>query len=440
MGAFLISVFFSNAKLAAIAAPVVLFCFILPRFAFVGTNAYEGATYKYIACLLSPTAFSFGAQIISDYEYADVGVNYVNITNGDFSMLGVLQMLLLDIFIYALLAWYFDLVLPSEYGTARHPLFFVSFKYWSTFFCTAQCMDKTINGGNDGEDKDIVLPPEMTGINAFDDIELLTTGEKQKVKIVISNVHKQYGNKKVAVRNLSLAMCESQVTCLLGHNGAGKSTTMNILTGLTPSSSGCISIYGYDQREHLEQIRSLTGICMQLDVLYPWLTVHEHLMMFGNIRGLSCTALKTAVDSIMESVFLVEKRDVIANSLSGGMKRKLCLAIALIGDPKFLVLDEPTSGLDPYSRRAIWNLIQEKKSGRVVMLSTHFMDEADLLGDRIAILSDGQIRCSGSSLFLKTKFGAGYVLSLSLCNHDRHQQVVGHYGGGDQVIDDNDNT
>jgi len=96
------------------------------------------------------------------------------------------------------------------------------------------------------------------------------------------------------------------------------------------------------------------------------------------------------------------------------MKRKLCLAIALIGDPKFLILDEPTSGMDPFSRRAIWELIESVKHDKVVLLTTHFMDEADILGDRIAILSDGEMRCSGSSLFLKTRFGAGYVLTISL--------------------------
>ena len=101
-------------------------------------------------------------------------------------------------------------------------------------------------------------------------------------------------------------------------------------------------------------------------------------------------------------------------ALSGGMKRKLCLAIALIGNPKFLILDEPTSGMDPFSRRAIWELIQKIKHNKVVLLTTHFMDEADILGDRIAILSEGEMRCSGTSLFLKTRFGAGYVLTISL--------------------------
>lgn len=96
------------------------------------------------------------------------------------------------------------------------------------------------------------------------------------------------------------------------------------------------------------------------------------------------------------------------------MKRKLCLAIALIGNPKFLILDEPTSGMDPFSRRAIWELIQKVKHNKVVLLTTHFMDEADILGDRIAILSEGEMRCSGTSLFLKTRFGAGYVLTISL--------------------------
>ena len=136
--AFLISVFFNNSKLAAIAAPVVLFFTILPRFAFVGTNENEAVQEKYLASLLSPTAFSLGAGIIADYEFANIGIQFDNISQGDFNMASVYLMLTADIFIYALLAWYFDLVLPQEYGTSRHFLFFLMPSYWSS--CCDSCL------------------------------------------------------------------------------------------------------------------------------------------------------------------------------------------------------------------------------------------------------------------------------------------------------------
>jgi ATP-binding cassette subfamily A (ABC1) protein 2 len=151
----------------------------------------------------------------------------------------------------------------------------------------------------------------------------------------------------------------------------------------------------------------------QHNVLYPQLTVLEHLFFFGNIKGLYGQRLRTSIEDVIAKVGLTEKRNALSSALSGGMKRKLSLAIALIGDPKFLLLDEPTSGMDPYSRRSTWELLQRCKTGRVVLLTTHFMEEADTLADRIAIMSEGSLRCSGSALFLKTRFGVGYLLSVS---------------------------
>eukprot|EP00981_Chlorochromonas_danica_P005252 scaffold1050_cov176-Ochromonas_danica.AAC.18 len=148
------------------------------------------------------------------------------------------------------------------------------------------------------------------------------------------------------------------------------------------------------------------------------LTVWEHLIFFGKLKGLSGEALQSHVQEMIQEVGLTEKRNIQSQALSGGMKRKLCLAMALIGDPKFVLLDEPTSGMDPYSRRATWELLQKRKTGRVMLLTTHFMDEADTLADRIAIMSEGVLLCSGSSLFLKNRFGAGYLLSCTKVSSD----------------------
>ena len=121
--------------------------------------------------------------------------------------------------------------------------------------------------------------------------------------------------------------------------------------------------------------------------------------------------VKKAVDDILKDIDLEEKRDVLAKKLSGGQKRKLSVGIALIGDPKIIFLDEPTAGVDPYSRRHMWSLLKQRKEGKVILLTTHFMDEADILADRKAIMSKGALRCYGSSLFLKNRFGLGYHLT-----------------------------
>lgn len=164
-------------------------------------------------------------------------------------------------------------------------------------------------------------------------------------------------------------------------------------------------------------------------MLYAELTVKEHLLFFGRIKGYSDDKeLHAVVDKKIAEVGLTEKINVFSSTLSGGMKRKLSVSIALLGDSKIVFLDEPTSGMDPYSRRSYvlfnefsshffslinflhystWELLQNNRQGRIMVLTTHFMDEADLLGDRIAIMAEGQVKCCGSSLFLKVCFGFG---------------------------------
>ena len=148
---------------------------------------------------------------------------------------------------------------------------------------------------------------------------------------------------------------------------------------MTQATEGDCIVYGHSLSKHLSSIRQITGICPQQNVLYPSLTVYEHLKLIGSIKGLSFRHLKDQITSLIHDVGLTEKRNVLSSALSGGMKRKLCLAMALIGDPKFVLLDEPTSGMDPYSRRAIWDLLQRRKSGRVMVLTTHYLDEADIV-------------------------------------------------------------
>ncbi|KAF0707348.1 hypothetical protein As57867_006607, partial [Aphanomyces stellatus] len=190
-----------------------------------------------------------------------------------------------------------------------------------------------------------------------------------------------------------------------------------MLTGMIPASSGDATVNGLSLNGDLNEIRRSLGMCPQHDVLYTELTVQEHLMFYGKIKGYTGKALELEVEQKIVEVGLTEKRHVYSNELSGGMKRKLSLAIALLGDSKIVFLDEPTSGMDPYSRRSSWEIIMNNRYNRIVVLTTHFMDEADILGDRIAIMAEGELRCCGSSLFLKNRYGAGYNFSLVKTDH-----------------------
>lgn len=231
----------------------------------------------------------------------------------------------------------------------------------------------------------------------------------------IRNLRKEFKTNngvKVAVDDLSLTIYSGQITALLGHNGAGKSTLLSVLSGLFPPTSGTAVIEGFDIMQDLDSARLSLGMCPQHDVLLDDLTVEEHLMMFAEIKGTPPEEAKAEVDKMITSVGLVEKRHDKTKNLSGGQKRKLSVGIAFIGGSRVVILDEPTSGMDPYSRRFTWNVIRQHREGRVIILTTHFMDEADLLGDRIAIVGDGKLLCCGSSLFLKKMYGVGYNMTI----------------------------
>ena len=142
------------------------------------------------------------------------------------------------------------------------------------------------------------------------------------------------------------------------------------------------------------------------------MTVLQHLEMFAIFKGVPSSKVTEAALKMIREVGLKEKKNSQSCMLSGGQKRKLSLGIALIGDSKVIILDEPTSGMDPFSRRSTWDIIQRNRKGRIILMTTHFMDEADLLGDRIAIMGEGRLRCIGSSLFLKKVYGVGYTYTV----------------------------
>ena len=192
-----------------------------------------------------------------------------------------------------------------------------------------------------------------------------------------------------------------------------------MLTGALAPSSGSVKILGKDLSD-LSSIRDDLGICLQHDCLFPAMTVREHIQFFSRIKGLyskmSHEEAEEHIDQVIRDVALFEKRNTFSKNLSGGMKRKLSVAIAFCGESKVVLLDEPTSGMDPFSRRFTWNVIRQFRQNRCILLTTHFMDEADVLGDRIAIMAEGQLRCVGSPLFLKKHYGVGYNLTIEKNN------------------------
>jgi ABC-type multidrug transport system ATPase subunit len=222
-----------------------------------------------------------------------------------------------------------------------------------------------------------------------------------------------------AVNSIFLEGMPDELICLLGHNGAGKSTLIGMLTGIISPSEGYAKICGFDISDNIDEARKVLGVCPQHDILWDELTAREHLSLYGRLKGLLGEELKSGVDLKLAEVKLSEVGDYAVGTYSGGMKRRLSVAIAGIGNPKVIIMDEPTTGMDPINRREVWKLIQKLKKGRVVILTTHSMEEADVLSDRIAVIVDGSVKCIGSPLYLKNNFGDGYRVSI-ISNDSAH--------------------
>uniref|UniRef100_A0A8D3C630 ATP-binding cassette, sub-family A (ABC1), member 4b n=1 Tax=Scophthalmus maximus TaxID=52904 RepID=A0A8D3C630_SCOMX len=404
MQCFLMSVFFNKANLAAACSGIIYFTLYLPHVLCFAWQDRITTNMKLAASFLSPVAFGFGTEYLSRYEEQGLGLQWDNIQTSPlekdtYSFGTSILMMMLDAVLYAVLAWYLDNVFPGQYGVGLKFYFPFQPSYWSP----APSHTKM-------DDADPEKPePENTENDLFfeaDPAGLMMGVQIQDLVKVFS------GSSRPAVNCLNINFYEGQITSFLGHNGAGKTTTMSILTGLFPPTSGTAYVNGRDIRTDMDVIRSSMGMCPQHNILFKYLTVEEHILFYSLLKGRTQAEAEKEVEDMLVDLGLPHKRDDEAQNLSGGMQRKLSVAMAFVGGSKVVILDEPTSGVDPYSRRSIWDLLLKYRSGRTVILSTHHMDEADLLSDRIAILSKGQLHCCGSPLFLKNCFGVGFYLTL----------------------------
>ena len=223
--------------------------------------------------------------------------------------------------------------------------------------------------------------------------------------IQVENLFKDYGDVQ-AVKGISFTVEEGMLFSFLGTNGAGKSTTINMLTTLLSKTSGKALVGGYDIKKQAEKVRGLIGIVFQDSVLDLKLSVSENLMIRGGLYGLRGNNLKSAVNDAIKMTDIGEYASRTYEKLSGGQKRRADIARALINRPKLLFLDEPTTGLDPKTRRDIWRMIRDlqKSSGMTVFLTTHYMEEA-AESDDIAIIHRGKIKAQGTPVTLKTQYG-----------------------------------
>ncbi|KFK39851.1 hypothetical protein AALP_AA3G296400 [Arabis alpina] len=232
---------------------------------------------------------------------------------------------------------------------------------------------------------------------------------------------------KMAVQGLSLAVPSGECFGMLGPNGAGKTSFINMMTGLTKPTSGAAFVRGLDICKDMDRAYTSMGVCPQHDLLWETLTGREHLLFYGRLKNLKGSDLNQAVEESLKSVNLFREgvADKPSGTYSGGMKRRLSVAISLIGSPKVVYMDEPSTGLDPASRMNLWTVIKRAKKRTAIILTTHSMEEAEFLCDRLGIFVDGRLKCIGNPKELKGRYGGSYVFTMTTTSeHDQDVEML----------------
>ena len=296
-----------------------------------------------------------------------------------------------QIVVYFVLAIYLENVIGGDDDHSKHPLYFLDYF-------------------KPRDDKADVRQMSNAILAERDDTDI----ECDRNGLTVYNLSKNFGDFS-ALKSVSVNFSSGQMHCMLGHNGAGKSTFINILTGMYKSSSGHIFYKGENliDLHKSESTKINIGVCPPNDIVFPSLTVFQHLKMMCYIKNLEDHLQK--ITSVMRQLNITDYADYNVSQLSGGNRRKLTIALSLIGGPNLLFLDEPTSALDPVSRKDIWRILQDIKSENkdmITILTTHHLEEAEFLADNIVVLAGGTIKFKGTINEIKKGFGIGYVLQL----------------------------
>ena len=239
-------------------------------------------------------------------------------------------------------------------------------------------------------------------------------------EIIMENVTKKFED-ITALNELSLTVPKGELFGLLGPNGAGKTTAINILCGILKPTSGSVTVGGYNVIREPEKVKTLIGVCPQDTAVFPYLTGRENIQFFGDLHLLTKENLSQSAATLLDKMGLSEDADRRVDKYSGGMRRRVNLAMALVHDPDIAFLDEPTVAMDPQSRRAVWEFIKELKGrNKTVILTTHYMEEAEELCDRVGIIDYGKLIALGSPRELKEKFAVANLEEVFIELTGRH--------------------
>ncbi|CAM0910277.1 unnamed protein product [Alopecurus aequalis] len=421
--AFFASSFFSSVKIATVVAYIYIFGSGLLGEVFMKIIIEDTSFPKgWIVVIEIIPGFSlyrglFELSAFSENATGTQGMKWANLSDPVNGMRTVLIIMVVEWAILLPLAFYWDQV--SVLGGGLRKRFLIFFK----------CFEKravSFRSYSFGLVPKVIVEMENPDTTQEREVvEHLLLEPNGNHAVICDNVRKVYhgmdGNRdKLAVRGLSLALPKGQCFGMLGPNGAGKITMM---IGLIPPTSGTAYVHGMDIRTDMNDIYANMGVCPQHDLLWETLTGKEHLLFYGRLKNLKGPELLKATDDSLKSVNLfhggVGNKQV--RMYSGGMKRRLSVAISLIGDPKVVFMDEPSTGLDPASRNNLWSVLKEAKENRAIVLTTHSMEEAEVLCDRVGIFVDGGFRCIANPKELKARYGGTYIFTMTTSSEHEHE-------------------
>ncbi|KAF2072722.1 hypothetical protein CYY_005963 [Polysphondylium violaceum] len=429
--AFFFSAFFWNPKPAVIISYIAML--ILPSMAGnIDLFTYNAELQSFAYLIFPPFAFEHGLFILAVVQTDQVS-QYGYLLNGpgisQFSQ--VILALIIEAIGFMILGIYLNNVLPKEHGYSYPILYpFIQLK---EYFSSSSSKD-----GKKGTEKTPLLSSPDSGFVTINldekedsdckverSIAQVDSDEYILRAVNLKKIYNRDGLTKEALVNFCLLGKKGEILGLLGPNGAGKSTFIHLLCGMYTPTSGEAYIGGYRITDQMDKVYSIINFCSQHDILFEDLSITEHLEFYIDLKlGHSGIDRKAHVIDILSKVKLLEHSGKLVRELSGGQKRRVSIAISLIGDNKLILLDEPTSGLDPETRRSIWDIIESVKHDKTILITTHNMEEADTLCSKIAIVASGRLQCVGSPIHLKTKFGSGFRIDISSFNTQNNDYII----------------
>ncbi|BFZ63560.1 hypothetical protein YB2330_004688 [Saitoella coloradoensis] len=392
---------FRKAQLSGISATIA--AVILAIIAQVIKDRSSGSVII-LSLIFPPMTYVFGILIITNWERESLATNVVLKGPSGATMLAIIIVLLVQIVVYPFLA-----------AMVEDRMFH------GGFFRTFRKSKASVEEVEDIDGAAVVIH----GLN------------KDYVPRAVFRKEKAKRNTVHAVSNLSLTVQKGQVYGLLGANGSGKSTTLGMISGSISITSGSIVIDGNPRLEGKHLPQGILGVCPQKNVIWDMLTVRQHVEIWQAIKGDAGSSEMEDIDDLIERCDLGSKAQFMASNLSGGQKRKLGLAICFVGGSRVCLLDEISSGLDPVSRHVIWNIILHMRGQRTMVMTSHFLDECDVLCDDIAILAKGELQAQGSSVELKARLGEGWSVVVKRVENqsvEAEESWIGHVGKQEGMV------